>query len=227
MLEQYCPFINIAGEASDAAEGFDAVCAQQPDLIFLDIDMPGSTGFDLLRRFPQPLPFAVIFVTAYDHFALPAIKTSAVDYLLKPVDVEQLVFAVNKARRIQKLLQLDQAQQTIPSTSLHPSDRIALPTLEGLALVVRSNIIRLEAEGSYSRVYLSGGEQQLVSRSLGDWEQILPEAFFRVHHSNIIQLHHVVKYIRGRGGYLILSNGDKVDVAARRKDELLRRFELL
>ncbi|MCI4669508.1 MAG: LytTR family DNA-binding domain-containing protein [Bacteroidia bacterium] len=223
-LEKFCKEVEILSLCDGPHEGLAKLSELKPDLVFLDIQMPSMSGFDLLEQVGEP-DFQVIFVTAHDKYAIKAIRFSALDYLLKPVDIEELVKAVQRA--IQKM----EGKHTSAYKNLFHNlknrmgtkGRLAVPTLEGMAFINVSEIIFCEAEGSYTTVYLSQATPMLVSRSLKDFEQMLdPSNYCRVHHSSLINLNHVKKYIKGDGGYVIMDNGSKVDISRRRKEEFMR-----
>ncbi|KAB2918095.1 MAG: response regulator transcription factor [Bacteroidetes bacterium] len=222
LIDTYCPQLSIVGTATNIEEGSSSIIRLNPSIVFLDIEMPEGNGFDLLKRF-NPAPFAVIFTTAYNQYAVQAFRENALDYLLKPIDIEALQESVAKAEKhiyleqTGKNLEKYMRQLQVPDTS-----KIALPTQEGYLFVDHTNVIHCEASGSYTHIYLQEGKKILVSMRLKECEDILPaKSFFRVHHSHIIGLRHISKYIRGRGGYLVMQDGSKVEVSASRKDEFL------
>ncbi len=222
LLENYCERVEVVGMAESVARARQVIAETKPDLVFLDIDMPGGDGFDLLEQMDD-ISFEVIFATAYDQFALKAIKFSALDYLLKPIDLEELISAVEKMHQKigqkpnyekYKSLKANIAQKTL--------ERMALPTSDGLIFINIKDIIRLQSDGSYTVFHIGTGKNILVAKTLGEYEEILQEnGFFRTHHSHIININRIQKYVRGRGGYVVMDDGSSVDVSARRKDEFL------
>ncbi|NII29561.1 response regulator transcription factor [Pseudoflavitalea sp. X16] len=229
MLEEFCPDVTIEGQADNAAAGVQLVQEVKPDLVFLDIEMPYGSGFDLLDQL-KPIHFEVIFITAFNDYSLKAIKYSALDYLLKPVNIDELTAAVVKAtqkvairnvnERIEALLyNLQKPQQAV--------QKLALPSKEGYVFVLLSDIMRCESKGGYTTFYIKGMEKVLASKNIKEYEPLLPDdLFFRIHNSHIVNLNCVKKYHRGRGGYLEMEDGTMIEVATRRKDELMARFGL-
>ena len=227
-LLKYCPDVSVVAEASSIATAVKEIAAHKPQLVFLDINMPGGPGFELFDVFPEPA-FRTIFITAYDEYALKAIKYHAFDYLLKPIDIDELIATIG---RVKKLINSDnknndQLRELI--MSLHKpvlSERLALPVLNGFVYVDIRDIVRCEAEGSYTYVHFTNRSKMLISRPLGSYEAILSEhGFVRIHHHHLINLRHVEKYQRGRGGCVIMSDKKEIDVSQRRRDEFLKRLE--
>ncbi len=223
IIETYTTQLQVVGKADSAESGIALIRALKPDLIFLDVDMPGGNGFQLLNAFDAP-EFEVIFVTAYDQYALKAIKHAALDYLMKPVDLEELIDAVErfKKKRPGEQQKLSMLKQELQSGTLK---RLAISTQEGLEFVNIENIVMLSSEGSYTAIKCEKGNTVLASKNLGEFETLLSEKdFFRVHHSHIINLNKVAKYLKGRGGAVVMTNGAEVDVSTRRKDSFLERL---
>lgn len=223
IIETYTTQLEVVGKADSAQSGIVMVKALKPDLVFLDVDMPGGNGFQLLTAFEQP-DFEVIFVTAYDHYALKAIKHAALDYLMKPVDLGELIDAVErfKKKRPHEASKLRMLKQELGMGTL---SKLAIPTLEGLEFVDIADIVLLASEGSYTAIELQSGSKVLTSKNLGEYEELLVERdFFRVHHSFIINLKRVARYLKGRGGTVVMTNGREVDVSTRRKDSFLERL---
>ncbi len=227
LIENYCSNIEVVAMAESVAAARVAITEHKPDLVFLDIDMPGGDGFDLLEQMDD-IPFEVIFATAYDQFALKAIKFSALDYLLKPIDLEELIAAVNKAHQKMGIKPDTERYQSLKLNIAQKNlERIALPASDGLVFVNIKDIIRLQSDGSYTVFHTTGNKNTLVTKSLGEYEEILEEnGFFRTHHSHIININRVQKYVRGRGGYVVMDDGSSVDVSARRKDEFLALLKI-
>lgn len=221
-LETGCPEVVIVGEAGSLAEGTALILASHPDLLLLDVDLGDGTGFDLLNRFPQP-PFRVIFTTAHDEFALRAFRYSAVDYLLKPVDPEELVSAV---RRVlipgdtpSQHRQLEQLQH---HASTRNFDRITLNTGNGLLFIQTAEIMRLEAQGNYSFVFLENGERHLAAISMATFEEMLPAPpFFRAHQSHMVNTRFVRKLAKDDGDSLLMTDKAVIPLARRRKEAFL------
>ena len=226
LLKRNCPDVNIAGTFYSAEKALAAINEINPQLIFLDIEMPNMNGFEMLERLPE-INFELIFTTSYDQYAIKAIRFSAMDYLLKPIDREELQKAVKKvANRLQKPLtqQLEILLQKINHTN-NPIQRIALPTMEGLKLVPVDSIISCASEGNYTIFLLKDKQKIVVSRPLKEVEEMLEEhSFFRVHHSYIVNINEIDRFIKSEGGYLIMSDGSSVDVSRSKKEQLLKKL---
>jgi two-component system, LytTR family, response regulator len=220
MVSRHCSNITISGEASTIDEALKLIQDIQPEIIFLDIEMGLGTGFDLLGQLPE-INFQTIFVTAYDSFAIKAIKWSALDYLLKPVDPAELVASVNKAiRAINNKDDKSSNEHTIVK-----GNKIGLPCMEGLKFVDIAHIVRCEAKGAYTEFSFTDQKKLLVSKPLQVYEEILESYnFFRVHHSHLINLNCIKQYNKGRGGSIVMADGEVITVAARKKDDFLKRI---
>lgn len=219
ILSKHFPALQFEGRAGTVEEAVSLIREKKPSLVFLDVELPDGTGMDVLRRFEQRT-FKVIFTTAYDHYALPAIKFSAVDFLLKPLSIEETKAAVEK---VLQQSQTDRLDQLVKSQETGKLKRLALPTIEGFAFIEVADLIFLSAEGSYTVLHTVDGQKHVVSKSLKEYEELLePQGFFRIHHSHIVQLGKINKYVKGNGGYVVMKNGTSLDVAARRKDEFLK-----
>ena len=224
LLNANFPEVNIIATGNESKRAFDLIQLNKPDFIFLDIEMPFLNGFDLLAKF-EKLFFEVIFTTAYDSYALKAIKFSALDYLLKPVDKEELATVIEKIKSKQNPISSTQVKMATTVHSRQLPDTIALPTAEGLTFASLNDIVYCTADGSYTRMYMKDYTESLLSKTLGDVDEILSEYnFFRIHHSALINLKQVKKYIRGDGGEVIMSNGQSLQVARTRKADFLNVF---
>ncbi|MEO0469214.1 MAG: LytTR family DNA-binding domain-containing protein [Bacteroidota bacterium] len=227
-LREFCPEIEIVGQFINPRLAFEWLQENQVKLCFLDIDMPEMSGFDFLTLWPMP-PFEVIFTTAYDAFAIRAFKVSAFDYLLKPIDEEELVRSVQKFQSRQQpsrlVDQLSLLMQNIqPASSQYP-DRIALSTLEGIHLVNVAEIVRLEADKNYTTFMFDERAPIVISKSIKEAEQLLsPQQFFRVHQSHTVCLAKIARYQRGTGGSLTMTNADEVPVSRYKKEALLEKL---
>jgi two-component system LytT family response regulator len=225
-LGKYCSEVQLLAQCSSAVQGLEAIAQYQPDVVFLDVEMPKMNGFEMLQQFSH-ISFDVIFTTGYDAYAIKAIRFSAIDYLLKPIDKEELRKAVGKVR--QKTShnlnqQLDILLQRLGTRQV-PLQKIALPTLDGFELVLIENILHCEADSNYTHVVLKHAKKVLVSRTLKEIEELLDgHAFLRVHHSYLVNLNEIVRYIRGEGGYVIMSDNTSITVSRSRKDALLKIF---
>lgn len=229
MLEMNCPDVKIVGQASGVESGIEVINILKPDLVLLDIQMKDGTGFDLLYRLPS-IDFKVIFITAYDQYALQAFRFSAVDYLLKPVNPEQLIEAVYRAGTLfheQFTWQMKVLEENL-KTGSNKNKKIILRTTESIHLLEVSNIICCDSDNSYTTVHTVEGEHIIVSRTLKEYEEMLTECgFYRIHKSYLINLVHIKRFDRQDGGYIILTNGLKVPVASRKRDEVLGLLERL
>jgi two-component system LytT family response regulator len=227
LLQLYCPEVNIVAEAKNYKEAMIALSHFAVELMFVDIEMPGKSGIELVEDYPTNNT-QVIFVTAHNEYAIKAFRLSAIDYILKPIVPEDLKAAVAKcmahmSNRVSKT-QLELYRESKESKL----ERIALPTQQGLDIYELANITHFEADESYCHVHFLDGTQQLICRKLGEVEEALQQAgFLRVHKSGLIQLKHIVKYIKGEGGQVVLKNGATVDVSRRKKDELLSHLHRL
>ncbi|MGE3800148.1 MAG: LytR/AlgR family response regulator transcription factor [Candidatus Kapaibacterium sp.] len=223
LIQRHCPNLSVIGEAASVAEGSQIV--NQADLVFLDIQMSDGTGFDLLQK-ASPINFEVIFVTAYDQYGIQAVKASAVDYLLKPVDVADLKVAVQNAVE-RHTLKKNFAKRGNDS-ELDPgyrSKRLILPNLDGFQLIDLEEVIRCRSHKNYTEFFLRGGKSTLVSKSIGEYESLLLASnFFRIHHSHIVNMAYIKGYKRGKGGSVIMVDGSEIPVSVRRKGEFLVRL---
>lgn len=224
MLEEYCPEVEVVGQAASAPEARERIQELQPNALFLDIKMPGEDGFQLLASIAE-LDLPVVFTTAYDEFALKAFKQNALDYLEKPIDVDELKRAVAK---LQKLTgELGSAQPSAiaalmkdPASPL--SSRLAIPGREGLTLLKHEDILYLEANDSYTTIHLKNGKRSVSSKHIRVFEDHLdPKAFFRVHKSYIINLAHLASFNRAEGNMAVLDSGEMIPVSRRRLPDFL------
>ncbi len=226
LLNQHFVEIDVSAIADNATDGIILVKELEPQLIFLDVEMPGITGFELLQQL-QPINFEVVFVTAYNHYAVQAFEVNAIGYITKPIAVDKFKQTVQAAinRIKEKNINKNLLQILEQSQHLHNENKIALPTLCGLVFVKQNDIIYCESSGNYTQFYLKDNKKILVSRQLGEYEKLLPEMqFIRIHDKHIINLQYIAEYIKGNGGEIKLDDGKSLPVAARRKDELLHRF---
>lgn len=226
LVEEHCSGFFIVAEAENAGEAFEQIKTQKPDIVFLDIEMPDSNGFDLLNRLGT-VDFEIIFVTAFHHYAVQAFKYSALDYLLKPVDVDELKKALEKARlRIKEKNIQSRIDNFLQYQHQPPAQkRMALPSADGLVFIVISDIVACSAEGPYTHFYFIDNKNLLVSGTLKEFEDMLPaELFCRVHHSHLVNTDYIKKYYKGKGGYLEMVNGKTIEVSQRKREEFLIRF---
>lgn len=221
LLEKHCPQVTIIATAQSVRDAVDVIEKNVPDLVFLDIQMGNKTGFDVLKLLPMR-NFDVIFVTAYDQYGIEAIKFAALDYLLKPIDIEELMHAVKKAeRKFTRQIQtsqldflLQQLKKPEPTIS-----KIALPMQSEIRYVSLSEIIRCEADNTYTHFFLSNGEKILVSKSLKEYSDLLrPNGFLRTHQSHLVNPKYVKSWLKEDGGILLLISGDKIPISKPNKD---------
>lgn len=222
LLNTYCPQVTIADTARSADEGKTIILKNQPDLLFLDIQMPGKNGFDLLRELNN-YDFEVIFVTAYDQYAIQAMRFSALDYLLKPIDINELQAAVDRAIKKCKLKvqnqQLENLIHLLKSQQNKEEQRIALTTLKETRFVKTGDIVRCESSNNYSTFYLNNDEELLVSRPIYEFEEILAGyGFIRCHQSHLVSKKYVRSWKKEYGDYLLLINGTEIPVSRNKKD---------
>ena len=227
LLERYCPDVKVIDICHSASGALQSIAETKPDILFLDIEMPFMNGFELLEKLPE-IDFGLIFTTSYDHYAIKAIRFSALDYLLKPIEHEELQKAVQKA--ITRMKRPHPQQMEILFQKLKHSTngvtKIAIPTMEGLQMILVENIISCSSDRNYTILSLEDGQKIIASRTLKEIEEILEDYFFaRVHHSYLINLNEVEKYIKGEGGYLIMSDKTNIDVSRSRKEILLKKLQ--
>ncbi len=224
-LNQYCPEVEITAICNNAEKGLTEIYRQQPQLIFLDVEMPGMTGFEMLEKLTN-INFDIVFTTAFNQYAIRAIKFGALDYLLKPVDKDELCAAVDKVIKRtngDSLKQLTALLTHIRKSNDLSFQKIALPTIHGYELIPLNNIVYCESKSNYTNVCLNNGQQILISRTLKDIEELLNmQPFFRVHNSFLVNLQYTVRYTKGEGGFLVLNNDITIPVSRNKKEELLK-----
>ena len=228
LLKTYCPEVGITAMCNSSKEGIEAINKYRPDLVFLDIEMPNMNGFDMLEQFDK-LFFDVVFCTAYDQFAIKAFKYSALNYLLKPVDPDDLkatIKRIEERKTSPSREQFDLLLQTMKQANKTTPQRIALTTGDGLIFVPTTDILYCEAESNYTNVFLTGGKKILVSKVLKDIDEVLngPD-FYRVHSSFLININHIKKLIRGDGGYIVMDNDAPVSISRSKRQEFMEKFE--
>lgn len=227
MLGSYCPAVHVLATDTEAKNGLQLIEELQPQLVFLDVEMPHLNGFDLLKKL-EPVNFETIFVTAYSHYAVEAFEHNATGYITKPINSDKLVAAVNTAtKRIEeRSINKNLFSLLEQNTRQAAPDKIPLSTSNGLIFVKLADILYCESSGNYTNFYLSADKKIMVSRQLGEYEKLLPENnFTRIHDKYIINLSFIREYIKGSGGDVVLENGKELPVASRRKEEFLSRFE--
>jgi two-component system LytT family response regulator len=222
-LNEYCPDVVVLAECNSAQKGIEAIQLYKPDVVFLDIEMPFMNGFDLLKTFDK-IAFDVVFATAYDEFALKAFEFSAIDYLLKPIDPQRLIQAVEKLKKQSQILDKQQLNTVLSNIlglqNMRPT--IALPTLDGLEFVGIEEISYAEASDNYTIVHLTNKERILLSKPLKDLESMLENHnFLRVHYTFLVNLNQVRRYIKGQGGTLVMNDGTEVPVSRSGRPRLM------
>ncbi|MVM28454.1 response regulator [Spirosoma sp. HMF4905] len=229
-LARHCPQVELVGQYTDSTDGLRAIQTLRPGLVFLDIEMPVMNGFQLLERVGD-INFHIVFVTAYDQYAVRAFRFSALDYLLKPIDTVDLIATVRRAETTARInpQQLDLMRQYYPAgaTSVSPiaKGRIALPHASGMVFVETKQIIYCEADSNYTRFHLANGEQYVIAKTLGDVQEVLETGdFVRVHRQYMVNLDHIQKLVKGEGTYLLMTNGVSIPIARQQKDRLMERF---
>ena len=224
LLGEFCPQVQILELCRSARTGLNAIERLKPDLVFLDVEMPAMNGFEMLENF-STIPFAVIFTTGYDQYAIKAIHLNALDYLLKPIDPNELARSVKKVEEQRHLPMAEQFQLLLKQIQVKGNhfNKLAVPTSEGFELIPADQLMRCEASENYTHLYLKNTQKIIACRTLKEIEEQLKDFnfFMRVHHSHIINLNEVIRYIRGEGGYLVLSDGTSVNVSRNRKEFLL------
>lgn len=227
LLQKHCVYVTIIAEETDTENGLKLINELHPDLVFLDIHMPNMNGFELLKKL-EPISFEVIFVTAFGEHALEAFEYHAIGYVTKPIRTDKLIDAVENAQKRIKQKSTAENIFTLFETRMnhHEEMKIALATLNGLIFVNREDIIYCESAGNYTNFYTLQGKKIVVSKQLGEYEKLLPEAnFVRIHERFIINLRYVNEYVKGRGGEIKLNNVITLPVSASRKEVLLARFQ--
>ena len=226
LLKTYTPSVSVAAMCSSAEKGIEAIREHRPELVFLDIEMPRMNGFDMLEKFDK-LHFDVVFTTAYDKFAIKAFKYSALNYLLKPIDPEDLIETIRRVdekRNIPSREQIELLFQSMRQVKNTPP-RIALTTGDGMIFVPTQDILYCEAESNYTSVMLANGKKVVVSKVLKDIDEALsgPD-FYRVHNSYLINLNRIKKFVRGEGGYIVMDNDVAISISRSRRQEFMEMF---
>ena len=224
LCDEYCPEIEVVGSAGSVQEGIEKIDTLLPDLVFLDIHMPVKSGFALLDHYKGKLNFSVIFTTAYDEYALEAFRYTVIDYLQKPIDIDELQASVKRALKEQdiKTEQVSTLQESLLSEKVQ---KIALTTIDGYTFVKFENIIRCEAQGNYTYVYLRSGQSVLITKTLKHYEDLLmPKGFFRIHKSHLINLYGVRKFLKGKKSMVEMMDGKQIEVSSRKRELLLEKL---
>jgi two-component system LytT family response regulator len=228
VLQDFVSDVAVEALCSNVDEAIAAIQNVKPDIVFLDIEMQQETGFDLLNKL-QEIDFEVIFITAYSEYAIKAIKFSAIDYLLKPIDIEELKSAVQRVaqKREGRTSRRLQVLRDNLSTSAKEKLKIALPTAHGIIFTGIENILYCEASSNYTVLYTADGREFVASKTLKEYEDLLTEYnFFRIHHSYLVNIGAIKKYVKGDGGHVVLKNDVSLDVSKRKKIDFLYRYNM-
>ena len=226
LLGKYHGFIALKGMASTVSEAKAVIIKGSPDVVFLDVQLHDRTGFELLRELPN-IDFEVIFTTAFNQYALEAFKFSALDYLLKPIAENDLKVAIEKLKRKISLQEISDKMgvlfHNLEKNKTADFQKIAVPTVEGLSMITISDIVRCQSDSNYTHLYIRGGKKLTVAKTLKHFELLLKKHhFYRSHQSHLINLAYVDKYIKGKGGYALMGDGSRIEIAVRRKEEFLK-----
>ncbi|MCG8332592.1 MAG: LytTR family DNA-binding domain-containing protein [Chitinophagales bacterium] len=226
-LAKYCPDVHIIQKCKSAKDGLKAIKQLKPDLVFLDINMPWMSGIELLEVI-EDITFDVIFTTAHDQYAVKAFKLSVTDYLLKPIDHQELIIAVEKVSTKKKHLSREQLVQLRNNMDTNtPLLRVGIPTPEGIDFISLQDILYCEAQSNYTYIHLTDDKHLISARTLKEFDQLLAnDHFCRIHQSFLINLNHLKKYYRGDGGYVVMANQASLNVSRSKKEELLRKIKM-
>ncbi len=230
LLERFCPVVSVIGSAANVDDAKKLISALQPELVFLDVEMPGGNGFSLLDEIDRN-DFEIIFVTSYGHYAIPALRYSAIDYLLKPVEIVELKNAVLRVEeRLEKKNDLKLNYRELNQNLSVPASqqRIAIHGVNEIRFIAAKDIIRLEGDNNYTFIFTSTSAKYHTSKTLKDYEELLQALpnFVRVHKSHMVNLDHLTKFMKDDGGYIIMSDGSQVEVSRRKKQDLLDRLKI-
>ena len=224
LIKKHCKSINVVFMADGVESAYQSITELQPDLVFMDIEMQTGNAFDLLEKFDS-INFDIIFTTAFNHYAINAIRFSALDYLLKPIDPEDLRLAVGRfEKKKQDEALLNSKFQNLLSNiqSEGRNKKIGIPDGDSLIFIDINDLIRCHSDGSYTSFHLTSGKKLLASKPIGEYEDLLQdEGFFRIHRSYLVNLNHIKKYVKGEGGYVVMSDGSEVEVSRRKKNDFI------
>jgi two-component system, LytTR family, response regulator len=227
-IKKYCPDVTVLALAESAAQGVECIKKHKPDVVFLDVEMPKGNGFDMLEQLTE-INFETIFVTAFDNYAIQALNYSAAYYILKPVSIDELILAVDKIKT-QRLKNIPSIQTKVLLENIHTSgvqqQKIVLPLQDGFEVVRLQDVVHCDAHDNFTDFHFIAKGKMMICRTLKFYEELLKDSgFLRVHKSHLVNLNHVVKYTRGKGGQLTMSNGSTIDVSPNKKEELMENFE--
>ena len=228
-LSRYCKQVQVLATAQGGVQGIELIRKYQPDLVFLDIEMPHKNGFDVLNE-TKDCRYKVIFTTAYDQFAIRAFKFSAVDYLLKPIDIRELQEAVEKAAIKDEQGSLDEKLQVLISQLQAPvrQERIALPVADGMQFFHTDEILRCESDSNYTHISLTNGKKITIAKTLKEVEESLRGVdFYRIHQSHLVNMNHISKVVKGEGGYVVMKDGTTITISRNKKEAFLESFRKL
>lgn len=228
-LSRYCKQVQVLATAQGGVQGIELIRKYQPDLVFLDIEMPHKNGFDVLNE-TKDCRYKVIFTTAYDQFAIRAFKFSAVDYLLKPIDIRELQEAVEKAAIKEEQGSLDEKLQVLISQLQAPvrQERIALPVADGMQFFHTDEILRCESDSNYTHISLTNGKKITIAKTLKEVEESLRGVdFYRIHQSHLVNMNHISKVVKGEGGYVVMKDGTTITISRNKKEAFLESFRKL
>ncbi len=224
-LIKYCPQIELIGEAENIHEAVPLILNQKPELVFLDVEMPYGNAFDVLDA-TKAHHFETIFITAFSEYSLQALNMSAAYYILKPIDIQELMNAVDKVQKVIQQQHRFNRNQVLLDNIKQSSDKqqIILPTQNGFDVMRLNNIIHIQADGNFTQIYAADGSKKMVCRFLKYFEELLGHPFVRIHRSHIINIHYLKSYHKGKGGYVIMENGTEIEVSVSYKERLLNCF---
>jgi len=227
LLSEYCPAVEVVGEADSVSKAMELIATFEPDLLFLDIEMGELSGFDLLKLLNGKQSFEIIFVTAFDQYGIQAVKACALDYLLKPINILELNSAVDKAiQQIGPKRENERLKELVANIDRKEDEqKIAVPLADKIEFIAISKIIRLEADGNYTHFYLEGQKHYLVCKTLKDYQDLLAvHQFIRCHQSHLINFHKIASYVKTDGGYIAMEDGSQVPISRQKREEVLTRI---
>lgn len=224
-LNKYCPDIFVCGVGDSVSSGLLEIKKHNPDIVFLDIEMPYGNGFDLLDKI-EDIQFETVFVTAFDNYAIQALNQSAAYYLLKPIDIDELIKAVEKIRKERTEANYTQHARVLMENKRGPNQKVMLPTLEGFEIVNINTIIYCEAADNFTKFHFEHDQPLLICRTLKYFEDVLKDhRFIRIHRSYLINPDFVVRYSKGKGGSVTMKNKQELEISPNKKQEFLNQFE--